>query len=59
MEDEAADIAPSLLLGISQRDTNYYDFLNESAAQTNITTSVKQFWEANIKLTWESAGDCA
>ena len=59
MEDEAADVAPSLLLGISQRDTNYYDFLNESTAQTNITTSVKQFWETNIKLTWESTGDCA
>jgi len=46
-----------VLLGISQRDVNYYDFLNEPAARTQIVTAVEQFWRAHIKGKWKSSGD--
>jgi hypothetical protein len=35
--------------GISQRDTNYYEYLSDSAAQETITTAVTGFWKTNIK----------
>jgi D123 len=44
--------------GISQRDINYYDFLNELATRGQIVTAVTQFWQTNIKGKWESSGDC-
>ncbi|KAH9936177.1 D123-domain-containing protein [Fomitopsis serialis] len=37
------------LLGISQRDPNYYDFWNESNTQSKVLEAVKTFWENNIK----------
>jgi len=37
------------LLGISQRDPNYYEYLNESSTQDKVTATVKQFWETNVK----------
>jgi hypothetical protein len=51
---EAIDHTP----GISQRDFNYYDFLNEPATREQIATAVTQFWQTNIKGKWESGGDC-
>jgi hypothetical protein len=44
--------------GISQRDSNYYDFLNEPATRGQIVTAVERFWQTNIKGNWESSGDC-
>jgi hypothetical protein len=44
--------------GISQRDFNYYDFLNEPATRAQIVTAVEQFWQTNIQGTWESNADC-
>lgn len=46
------------LLGISQRDPNYYDFWNESSTQSKALDAVKTFWENNLKGKWpESGGD--
>ncbi|TFY59284.1 hypothetical protein EVJ58_g5872 [Rhodofomes roseus] len=44
------------LLGISQRDPNYYDFWNESGTQSKVLDAVKTFWEDNIKGKWLEAG---
>ncbi|KDQ62388.1 hypothetical protein JAAARDRAFT_458771 [Jaapia argillacea MUCL 33604] len=41
-----------ILIGISQRDPNYYDFLNEESTQTRIAETVKRFWEDNIRGKW-------
>ncbi|KAF8158343.1 D123-domain-containing protein [Crassisporium funariophilum] len=40
------------LIGISQRDTNFYDFWNDSSTQSNVVTAVKNFWQHNIKPKW-------
>ncbi|EPT05118.1 hypothetical protein FOMPIDRAFT_1027341 [Fomitopsis schrenkii] len=46
------------LLGVSQRDPNYYDFWNESSTQRKVLDAVKTFWESNIKGKWpETGGD--
>jgi len=34
---------------MSQRDTNFYEFLNDPATRQSITTTVIQFWETNIR----------
>ncbi|KAH7920975.1 D123-domain-containing protein [Leucogyrophana mollusca] len=45
------------LIGICQRDTNYYDFMNERQTRDTITTTVQRFWDENIKLKWEGEQD--
>ncbi|KAI0763619.1 D123-domain-containing protein [Trametes elegans] len=46
------------LIGISQRDPNYYDFWNEPATQAKVVDAVTAFWEANIKGKWaQTQGD--
>ncbi|KAI0062934.1 D123-domain-containing protein [Artomyces pyxidatus] len=40
------------LLGISQRDDNYYDFLNDPATQSKIATSVHAYWLTQIHPKW-------
>jgi hypothetical protein len=54
-----ANIHPLALhhLGISQRDTNFYEFLNEPATRNLITSTVAQFWETHIKGKTEN-DDC-
>ncbi|KAI0802046.1 D123-domain-containing protein [Irpex lacteus] len=42
-----------ILLGISQRDPNYYDFWNEPGTQAKVLEAVTRFWEENIKGKWE------
>ncbi|KAF8650155.1 hypothetical protein AX16_005390 [Volvariella volvacea WC 439] len=42
------------LIGICQRDTNYYDFLNEPAMQEKVTTAIRNFWEEHIKSKFAS-----
>jgi len=44
--------------GISQRDTNHYDFLNELSTQDLIVQSVSRFWEEKIRPKMYSK-DCA
>ncbi|KAF8895450.1 D123-domain-containing protein [Infundibulicybe gibba] len=38
---------------ISQRDPNYYEFLNDSLTQAQITSAVEQYWKEKIKPKWE------
>jgi len=48
-----------LYLGISQRDPNYYPFLNEWNTGRQITEAIFRFWEENVKGKWEATrGDC-
>lgn len=39
-------------LGISQRDTNYYEFWNDPETQRKVSSAVRDFWETNIKPKW-------
>ncbi|KAH9847887.1 D123-domain-containing protein [Lenzites betulinus] len=41
------------LIGISQRDPNFYDFWNEPETQEKVVKAVSDFWERNIKGKWE------
>ena len=46
-------------LGISQRDPNYYPFLNEQDMERRITQTISQIWEENVKGKWEATrGNC-
>ncbi|KAJ7644088.1 D123-domain-containing protein [Roridomyces roridus] len=42
-----------ILIGISQRDTNYYEFLNDPPTCQKIVSSVQSFWETKILPKWE------
>lgn len=52
-------IALSSLIGISQRDTNYYEFWNERQTQSKIIAGVVQYWEQEIKGFWMAQQNCA
>jgi len=41
-----------VLVGISQRDTNYYQFLDEPETQRKIVSSFVAHWTANVKPKW-------
>ncbi|KAJ7254414.1 D123-domain-containing protein [Mycena haematopus] len=45
------------LIGLSQRDTNYYEFLNDEPTRAGIVSRVCEFWEKNIKTKWEGPRD--
>lgn len=40
------------LIGISQRDTNFYDFMNEPQTQSKIVETLQRFWKDKIKSKW-------
>ncbi|TFY74924.1 hypothetical protein EWM64_g9087 [Hericium alpestre] len=42
------------LIALSQRDNNHYDFLNETATQMKIISSVRSYWESQVKPKWTS-----
>ena len=45
--------------GVSQRDPNYYPFLNERDMGRRITEAISRVWEESIKGKWEDTqGDC-
>ncbi|KAK2465237.1 hypothetical protein APHAL10511_002591 [Amanita phalloides] len=44
-------------LGISQRDTNYYQFLNEPATKEKIVTAVIGYWDSKVKTRWKTNED--
>ncbi|KAI0078931.1 D123-domain-containing protein [Panus rudis PR-1116 ss-1] len=44
------------LIGITQRDPNYYDFWNERDTQEKVLEAIKSFWQQNIKGKWEATG---
>ncbi|KAG1814981.1 D123-domain-containing protein [Suillus variegatus] len=45
------------LIGISQRDTNFYDFMNEPQTQSKILETLQRFWEDKIKSEWHGQQD--
>ncbi|KAG5642675.1 hypothetical protein DXG03_002359 [Asterophora parasitica] len=49
----------NVFIGISQRDNNYYEFLNEPAIHTSIASAVQDFWERNVRDSkhWDSTPD--
>ncbi|KAI0688928.1 D123-domain-containing protein [Earliella scabrosa] len=46
-------VRQEVLIGISQRDPNYYDFWNEQETQQKVLAAVTSFWESKIKGQWE------
>ena len=44
--------------GISQRDTNYYEFLNESGTQRKIVSSFVAYWTTHVKPRWTGPTSC-
>ncbi|RDB17939.1 hypothetical protein Hypma_000901 [Hypsizygus marmoreus] len=49
----------NILLGISQRDANYYEFLNDPTTHASIRSAVQTYWETHIKNSkhWEPIQD--
>ncbi|EJD43518.1 D123-domain-containing protein [Auricularia subglabra TFB-10046 SS5] len=47
----------SVLIAISQRDPNYYEFWNDSATQENIRQAVIRFFDQHIQQCWEGPPD--
>ncbi|KAG2096524.1 D123-domain-containing protein [Suillus discolor] len=45
------------LIGISQRDTNFYDFMNEPQTQNKVLETLQRFWEDKIKSKWHGQQD--
>lgn len=45
-------------LGISQRDANYYDYLNDPQTCEKIKRAIETFWKTYIHGKWASGGDC-
>ncbi|KAF8631805.1 hypothetical protein AX17_005020 [Amanita inopinata Kibby_2008] len=45
------------LLGITQRDINYYEFLNEPRTKDTITSTIMSYWQTNIKTRWKLCRD--
>ncbi|KAH9924272.1 D123-domain-containing protein [Epithele typhae] len=46
-------VRQEVLVGISQRDPNFYEFWNEPETQQKVIAAVTTFWESNIKGRWE------
>ncbi|KAJ4482201.1 D123-domain-containing protein [Lentinula aciculospora] len=47
-------VRDNVLLGISQRDTNYYEFLNDSETHSKIMNTVVEFWRNKIQQQWKA-----
>ena len=52
-------LSSSLHKGISQRDTNYYEFLNEPEVQRKIVSSFVTYWAAHVQPKWTGPASCA
>jgi len=46
-------VRQDVLLGISQRDPNYYPFLNERDMERRVTEAISRVWEESVKGNWE------
>lgn len=42
------------LIGLCQRDPNYYEFWNELETQNKVVEAIQSFWEGKIKGKWEA-----
>jgi hypothetical protein len=49
---------PIAVAGITQRDANYYDFLNDPETREKITTAVTEYWKSKIVPRWKANEDC-
>ncbi|KAF4583625.1 Cell division cycle protein 123 [Pleurotus pulmonarius] len=47
-------VRDNALIGISQRDTNYYEFYNDLQTQQKILIAVRELWEKSIRHAWDS-----
>ncbi|KAJ3716977.1 D123-domain-containing protein [Lentinula raphanica] len=47
-------VRDNVLLGICQRDTNYYDFLNQSETRSKVLQTVVEFWTNKIRPKWQA-----
>ncbi|KAH9480460.1 Cell division cycle protein 123 [Psilocybe cubensis] len=45
------------LIGISQRDVNFYEFWNDTDTQAKVASAVSEFWETNIRPHWSAQPD--
>ncbi|ESK94971.1 cell division cycle protein 123-like protein [Moniliophthora roreri MCA 2997] len=45
------------LIAVSQRDTNYYNFLNDPVTKARILDTTEQFWKTKIQPIWVSSED--
>ncbi|KAF9554714.1 D123-domain-containing protein [Agrocybe pediades] len=50
-------VRDNVLLAISQRDTNHYEFWNHPETQNKVVAAVREFWETNIKPKWTGQPD--
>ncbi|KAJ7670270.1 D123-domain-containing protein [Mycena rosella] len=50
-------VRQNTMLGISQRDINYYDYLNDEPTRARIVSTVRDFWETNIRPRWDAPED--
>ncbi|TDL22263.1 D123-domain-containing protein [Rickenella mellea] len=44
----------NMLIGISQRDCNFYDFLNEQGTQKKMIQAINLFWDSEVRQNWSS-----
>ncbi|KAF8809564.1 D123-domain-containing protein [Phlegmacium glaucopus] len=47
----------NVLIAISQRDTNFYEFWNEPSTQTTVSLAIQDFWRTNILSKWTWSED--
>ncbi|KIL67823.1 hypothetical protein M378DRAFT_980458 [Amanita muscaria Koide BX008] len=45
------------LLGIAQRDTNYYEYLNDPETKGKLVSAVKTYWESKVRTRWKANED--
>jgi len=50
-------VRENVLIAISQRDTNFYEFWNDPKTQVKVCSAVQDFWHANILPKWTSSED--
>jgi len=47
----------NLLIAISQRDTNFYEFWNDPNTQAKVSSTIQGFWRSHILPKWSSSED--
>jgi D123 len=45
-------------VGISQRNMNYYEFLNEPETQNKIVSGFVAYWTEHVKPKWNGPASC-
>jgi len=50
-------VRENILIAISQRDTNFYEFWNEPNTQAKVSSSIQDFWRSSVLPKWTSSED--